>query len=445
MNQALVRVRQEPRSGGLFVLFALWVTFLFDPHWYLAAKGPDIVLKLPVILFLALWAFLSFGMLTNESWQRRWQWFPPFLMLLIIGGIGVPMAMNIGYAKNTWQGYVLWWTLIVGTLAIIDSPRRAEFLLYLYGLQFLWWAGWGGKAGLVGWHHTLSNYDGFGAFNVGGVAICYFLAVAINKRWFKWLMYATAGACAMGVVASFARGAFFALVLVFVIIWLRSPHKGRTALAGVGITLVVVLAASFLFEKGFFWNEIMSVFHEGTTEGTGAQRMTLWATAIDVWRHNPIFGAGLKNYGVYASTLYQEGELGGMFGNPRALYDYVLHNLYLTTLSELGIAGCIALLWIFIDFFRCNAKLRSEAAERRWHELGGSMKLRPIALGLEAAMAAFMVDAAVYSMMGLHWFYTMLALNRLLYAIVVRNNPAISPVPGFRARRTTAVARAARV
>src|SRR5688572_13484271 len=138
LNQALVRVRQEPRSGGLLVLFALWVTFLFDPHWYLAAKGPDIVLKLPVILFLALWAFLSFGMLTKESWQRRWQWFPPFLLLLIIGGIGVPMAINIGYAKNTWQGYVLWWTLIVGTLAIIDSPRRAEFLLYLYGLQFLW-------------------------------------------------------------------------------------------------------------------------------------------------------------------------------------------------------------------------------------------------------------------------------------------------------------------
>ena len=104
---------------------------------------------------------------------------------------------------------------------------------------------------------------------------------------------------------------------------------------------------------------------------------------MDVWRANPIFGAGLKNFGVYASTLYQEGELAGMFANPMALYDYVLHNLYMTTLSEMGIAGCIALLWIFIDFFRRNAQLRSPLAEQRWHELGGQMKLRPIALGLE--------------------------------------------------------------
>ena len=42
-----------------------------------------------------------------------------------------------------------------------------------------------------------------------------------------------------------------------------------------------------------------------------------------------------------------------------------------------------------------------------------------VALGLEAAMAAFMVDAAVYSMMGLHWFYTMVALNLLLHRMTV--------------------------
>ncbi len=428
LSAAAVRARREPLNVGLFVLLALWVTFLFDPHWYLAAIGPNVVLKLPVLLFRGLLGSLAFGMLTIESWQRRAEWSLPFLAFVIVGAIGVPMAINIGYARETFQGYFLWWTMIVATATMIDGPRRAEFLIYLYGVQFLWWGIWGAKYGLVFWHHTLSNYDGFGAFNVGGVGICYFLAMATPKKWFKWLMYLTAGLCTMGVVASFARGAFLALVLLLFIIWLRSPHKGRTAAYGVVLVLVIMVAASLLFEDNFFWNEIKSAFDEGTTEGTGAQRMVLWGSAIDVWREHPIFGAGLKNFGVYASTIYEEGELGGMFANPMALYDYVLHNLYLTTLSEMGIAGCIALLWIFIDFFRRNAQLRSPLAEQRWHELGGTLKLRPLALGLEAAMAAFIVDAAVYSMMGIHWFYTMVALNLLLHTLTIgrfKNAPRV--------------------
>jgi hypothetical protein len=102
-----------------------------------------------------------------------------------------------------------------------------------------------------------------------------------------------------------------------------------------------------------------------------------------------------------------------------------LHNLYVTTLSELGIVGCVALIWILVDFWRRNAALRSDAAERRWHELGGRLKLHPVALGLEAAMVAFLVNALFYSMMGLHWFYTMLAVNLLLHAIAVRQPPPL--------------------
>jgi O-antigen ligase len=422
LSQVTAQVRKEPMGPALFVVTALWLALLFDPHWYLAAKGPDIILKLPVVLFVALIAALGLGMLTGAKWRHRWQWGMPFLALVLVAAIAAPFAINVGYARDTTQGYLLWWALIVGTAAIVDSPRRAEFFVYLYGIQFLWWAMWGGRTGLVFWHHALSNYDGFGAFNVGGVGICYFLALSAHKQWFKWLMYMTAGLCAMGVVASFARGAFLALVVLYAVIWLRSPHKGKTAMWGVGAVIVVMLAATLLFEEGFFWNEIKSAFEEGHTEGTGAQRWQLWTTAIRVWENNPIIGVGLKNYGVAASMLYQPGELEGMFANPGALYDYVLHNLYLTTLSELGILGCIALIWIFIDFFKRNAQLRSEAAERRWHELGGRMKLRPIALGLEAAMIAFMVDAAMYSMMGLHWFYTMLAMNLTLHAVAVRWN-----------------------
>lgn len=427
-------MREKPMGLGLFLLAALWITLLFDPHWYLAAKGISVALELPVLLFGSLLIAIGLGVPTNEAWSRRWQWYAPFLMYIGVGVITVPFAQNIGYARDATQGLLLWWALIVGTAVMVDSVRRAEMLIVLYGVQFLWWALWGASTGQVIWHHSLSNFDGFGSFNVGGLAICYFLGLASPKAGLKWLMFATAGLCALGVVASFARGAFLAAVLLFAIILARSPHKGKTLLAGVGGALIMVVAASLLFDDGFFWAEIMSSFSEGTSEGTGEDRWILWSAAWRVFLERPILGAGPRNWGPLASVLFQPGELESMYANPGALYDMSLHNLYMTTLSELGAVGIGVLAWILIDFWKRNAALRTEAAQQRWRELGGRLQLRPIAFGLEGSMVAFLANAALYSMMGIHWFFTMLAINVLLHALVVRNKP---PRPTRRRRGRT--------
>lgn len=422
-GQPVRRSTDTPLGPALLLLSALWFLLLFDPHWYLAAKGLSPVLKIPVLLFGGLLLAIAIGVPTNPERARRWQWYAPYSLYILVGVITLPFALNKGYAWETTQQLLLWWALIVGTAGLIDGVRRAEMLVTLYGLQFLWWAAWGAHTGLVGWHHSLSNDDGFGAFNVGGLGICYFLGLSSRNRWFKWLMYGTAGLCALGVVASFARGAFLALMLLFFVIWLRSPHKGKTAFAMIGAGMVVLLAASVMFEDGAFWAEMMTAFEEGTTEGTGEDRMILWSTAWRVFLERPLFGAGPKNFGVLASELFSHGELPSVYSNPGALYNMSLHSLYMTTLSELGIVGVGALIWILVDYWKRNAALRTPAAERRWQELGGRMKLRPIALGLEAAMVAFLANAAIYSMMGLHWFFTMLAINLTLHNLVIRKPP----------------------
>lgn len=411
---------EEPRSAGMIVVFIAWFLLLFEPHWYLANKVSMIVLKVVPLMFLSLLFAVGFGIPSTPKQQERWQWYAPVLMYLGVAAIMTPFAGNILYARTALQGVFLWWILIAGSSAIIDNGRRAELIVMMYGLQFAWWAAWGAKAGLVGWHHSLSNYDGFGAFNVGGAGICYFLAMATQNKKFKWLMYATAGLCAMGVVASFARGAFLALVLVMFMVWLRSPSKGKTFAAMLAAILIVSVAASFLFEEGFFWSEIMSAFEEGTDEGTGADRWILWSAAWRVFEHRPIFGSGLENWGVMASTLFQVGELPSDYANPNRLYDMSLHNVFVTVLAETGIVGSIAFIWIFVDFWKRNRQMRTEAAQRAWEASGGKMKLLTIALGLEASMIAFMANAMMYAMMSLHWFWTMLALNLLLHNLTVR-------------------------
>lgn len=433
-------IAERPAGIGLRLLFALWVIILFDPQWFVASLGPNFFLKIPALLFASLLLTLTFGVPGIASWKRRWTWYPPFLLYIAVGLVTLPWTLNNGFARGALQISILYWALIVGTVAMVDSVRRAELLLRLYGLQFVWWGMWGAAAGLVYWHPQLANYDGYGAFAVGGIGITYFAALASGPGWFKRIMYVTTGICALAVVAAHARGAFLAALTLFGVIWLRSPRKGATFAAGIGGAIIVVVAASVLFPAGFFWNEMMSVFHEGTTEGTGEDRWELWMAAVQVWQDRPILGVGPRNFGVYAAMNLERGDLGGMYAtNIFALYGRSLHSFYFTVLSELGLVGCFALAWMVVDFWKRNALLRKAEAQAVWRKLGGKLELRPIALGLEACMVAFLVTAAFYAIEMMHWFYTMLALNLLLHALVTgsgsvrrgrrRLRSASSPMP----------------
>jgi O-antigen ligase len=421
---------------GLALVMALWITMVFDPHWLVMARtGAGIVLKLPVLLNAALLLFLLFGLIENVKVRERWQWNLPFLAYVFAGAMTLPTTINAGRVRDVLIGLLTWWVLMVGTIAFMRTVKRAETLLLIYAFQFLWWGVWGATRGNVGWHTTLANFDDFGAVNVCGVALCYFLAVASPNRKLRWLLYAAMGLSAIGVIASFARGAFLAMCFVFLVIWIRSPNKLRTFGAGVGAAVVMVIAILVLFDEGFFMAEIMSTFEEGVQEGTGAERWLLWGAAWRIFLENPLFGAGPSNWGAFGASFFQYGDLGGRFVNPGAMYNMSLHNLYLTTLAELGVVGALALIWILVDYFRRNAALRSEAAQRRWRAFGGRLSLKHISLGLESAMVAFLVNAVFYPMTGNHAFYTLIGLNLLLHGLAVRGAPAEPRGPSFHSRR----------
>jgi O-antigen ligase len=261
-----------------------------------------------------------------------------------------------------------------------------------------------------------------------GLGFCAYLAVGSNKLWVRRGLLFTAALCVGGVVASFARAAFLAMILVFGVFWLRSNRKLKTLGAGVTAAVLIAATAAVLYGDAF-WSEINSAFSEGASEGTGNDRWVLWGAAWQVFLENPIFGTGPNNWGIFASSHFAPGELARRYGdNPGTLYNRSLHNLYMQTLAELGITGAAALVWILVDFWKRNIRLRTEAAGIRWRMLGGTMDLRSMALALELAMVAFLAVAAVYSTAGKHWFFTIQGLNLLLYHWAVKERPPARPV-----------------
>lgn len=420
MPQAAPPPPREARAGlPLKLLALLWFLVLYDVHWLLASRGIP-VLKAPIVVYLALGAAVAWGFLNNGSWQRRWTWYPPFAAFIATGALMIPFALNRGMARDNVQGFILFWFLVVSTVLLVDSARRAERLLRLYGLQFVWFGLWGSATGLVGWHTTLANHDGFGSFMAIGLGFTAFMYFASKEKWFRRAMLAALALCAVGVVASFARGAFLAAAGVFGVVWLRSPHKGRTLGMGIGAAILVIAASQILY-PGQFWAEISSVFDEGTTEGTGEDRWVLWAAAWEVYLNHPILGTGPGNWGVFASTHFVAGELGSRYvNNPTMLYNRSLHSEYFRILAEQGTVGVMAFVWILWDFWKRNAKLRTQQAQQVWAEMGGKMNLQSIAYGLEAALVAWMAVSAIYSQSGKHWFYTIIGLNLLIGTLVTR-------------------------
>ena len=258
---------------------------------------------------------------------------------------------------------------------------------------------------------------------VHGAAMCFWFALAVRTRRLRLLLFGLSVYCVLGVVASYARGAFLALVVVAFLVWLRSPRKGLTA-AGMVLAVVAVAGVAALVVgvspdtgNGFF-QEMMSSFTEGTSEGTGAQRWTLWMSAVKVWMEYPIFGVGPNNFGAFASTFFRQGEVPG-FEDPLMFYGFNLHSAYFEILSEMGIVGCIAFAWAMLDFVLKNRALRKADAAARWAATGMAAKfdLRYLSLALEGAMAATFLANMVYAAFFESWFIVLWSANRMLWAV----------------------------
>ncbi len=409
--------RRRPQlTTSLKFLYLLWVVVLFEPQWWIASFGPDGVRQVPTLLF---GAFL-FLVLLN---LRRRTWYPPLLALLLFMLVTTPFTYNIGYAIGPLKQLFLYYVLTIGTLTFVRRPQEAVPIVLLVLLyQFIWWCAHGASAGRVPWHYATANYDGFGPLMVMGLTGCIYCGLALTPRRLRMAALLTAGACVVGLMSSFARGAVLSGGLVLGFAWLRIPRKGWATAGAILLALVVgLISATMLYDvdrgdaSGGFLAE-MGTISRDIGEGTGADRRALWAAARKVFAAEPFAGVGAGNFGVYAATAFDIGEVGGAYAaNPARLYDRTLHSSYFQVLSEFGLIGSALYLWLIVDFWRRNTLLRTRRYRTAWKgATDGTTDLRYISLGLESMMVGFLATAFFYNQLFVPWLYTILAVNVLL-------------------------------
>ncbi|MDD2703033.1 MAG: O-antigen ligase family protein [Candidatus Omnitrophica bacterium] len=109
---------------------------------------------------------------------------------------------------------------------------------------------------------------------------------------------------------------------------------------------LVILAV--LFIGAYFLAPVYKKRAMTTFDVSSWSRTELYGTAVRIFKAYPFFGAGL---GVYEKLMYDERfkPVDGYSPGPKHLH---AHSTYLELLSEMGVIGFAAFLWIFFLFFR---------------------------------------------------------------------------------------------
>lgn len=396
----------------------MWAVLLLSLQYFLAAKVADPFGRLMTVLLVPLLGIFALRLPMLLASSTPLYLHPALLVLLTSGIVNLPFVKNLTSAKNALQPLVIIYIFTVATLAFIRRAKDVVPLVALFGYQFLWWAINSGTLGMVLWHPSRANQNDYAAIMVSGVGLCYWIGQAASRQWERALLVGLSLFCVAGVLFSYARGATLTIPLIAALILYRSRHRLRLARNMVLSLGVAFLAATVVLPSGLLESELMSVFEEGTEEGgTGGRRWNHWKAAFRVWTEEPILGTGAGNFGIYASSYFQYGEV-KVFENPATLHDENLHNLYVQVTSEFGIVGLFGLLWLIRDFHRKNAALRDPRREALWHQQAGPrFRLAFIANGLEAANLANLVTGMFYSSFLYPDLWLIWGMNLLLWSV----------------------------
>ncbi|MFE1261863.1 O-antigen ligase family protein [Streptomyces albogriseolus] len=286
-------------------------------------------------------------------------------------------AAGLGGMARYLQVFVL-----VPAAVLVLLRGRADFRMLAW--SFVGLALW---QGAVGVHQyvtaTGASYQGetvravgtFGAQDVMGMATAVALGVVCATglalgRTPAWQRAAAAGCAAVLLVplaVSFSRGAWIATALTcaaqLALAGLRRALKVGAAVVAAG----VILVGGFGVGTAMLQERIDSITQVADApDQSVVDRYTLWASAVGMWREQPLTGVGLKNFPEYrdghATLALSSGsdiEGAGETYHKQALLSP--HSMYLLVLSEQGLLGFCTLVGSWLALLVCAVRALGRA------------------------------------------------------------------------------------
>jgi O-antigen ligase len=336
------------------------------------------------------------------------------LLLLLLVFISVPLAFDKFLAWSSFVEYSKVVVMFVVMVNVVRTEKRLKALLLLvlaatfilsvtaindYRVGNL---ALGGKriAGVIS--GLFDNPNDLALHLVTFFPIV--VGLALGSRYLLGrLIYAVVAITVLGgVVVTFSRGGFLALIFVVgTLVW-RLGKRNRTLLA---IVTVLLITLFLILAPGAYRERVATTNDDSAVARTGELKRSIYLAL----RH-PLFGVGMDNFVLFSDT------------------EHATHNSYTQVASEAGLtAGVVYVLFLLAPIMRLRRMPNPRELER---------KLRPLpylAIGLQASLIGYMIASFFASVAYLWYVYYLvgyaICVNRLYETSLAKATDYSQPSP----------------
>ena len=288
--------------------------------------------------------------------------------------------LSLWWAHNLYEGGVKlfdWLAALLGAFLVVQvirTPRHVRLFvealfwsgvaLALLGIvQYLFHVRWIGQT--VPPAATFVNKNVAAQYYVLTFPLGAALYWRNDKRLLRWIYAFGTALIVIAILYTRTRAAWLSFLVVLVVLCgfgvyeiakSRNPFANKRAHGAITAALVFILIAGHFNAKGFHWFfsnvvEIASrTAQQVRFDGTGLQRINIWANTMAMFADNPVLGVGLGNWHVeypfYHARVLIDHEMGYDRQHINA------HNDYLEIVAELGLTGLIFVAWLAWALFR---------------------------------------------------------------------------------------------
>jgi putative inorganic carbon (HCO3(-)) transporter len=242
-------------------------------------------------------------------------------------------AMEPSLAYVRWKEVMKTFFFILVAASLLHSRKQLEALLWVivlstgfYGIKggiFTLLVGGGARVYGPPGDSFISDNTAIAVALIMIIPLMHFLSTTVSSKWIKWGMYGAMFLTGIAILGTQSRGAFLAIVVMVVFLWLKSNKK---FLSGMVLLLAGALSIGFMPQEwtsrmGSIWN------YEQDTSAQG--RLNSWYMAFNLANDRPLVGGGFELYEPKAFARYAP--------NPTDLHS--AHNIYFQMLGEHGYVG----------------------------------------------------------------------------------------------------------
>ena len=388
---AVVFFRPYEFSPSLFWLStsAFWIAFATLVIFVLTQLGLENTItarprELKLILLVVLLGALSIPQALEPL--RAWNSFTVFLKVVVI------FLVMINVVRTEKRMKALWILVLVATCILsvnaINDYRLGK--LELQGIRI---------KGAIG--SLFDNPNDLALHLVTMLPIALALSFSSRNRLTKILFFIVSFLIVGGIVVTFSRGGFLALLATITVLLWKLVRSSRWLIPPVGAALAVLF---LVFAPGGYKTRISTTGDESSVARFDDLKRSVYVTV----RH-PLLGVGMDNYILFSNV------------------NKSTHNAYTQVSSEMGVAAAVLYVLFMLAPFKGLRNI-----ERKSYEIRPARRFFYMSIALQASLVGYMVASFFASVAYLWYIYYLVAyavcLRRIYDSAVEQEIATTSPV-----------------